>query len=123
MKHESNTDAETTMNRNGRRLAEKVRIERTGAGVPSAGRRLVTTGTVAIPGNKGGKRRFGSAVFPVWIGVFPTSSHDFPAFPTFSHLIFLTTDGHEWTRMRKRPAEMEFWSIGDEGCRKRVPPS
>ena len=60
-------------------LATKERIEHTGAEVPSAGRRTAATGTVAIPGNEGGKRRFGSAVFPGWIGVFPT----------FSHLIFI----------------------------------
>ena len=64
------------------RLAAKERIEHTGAEVPSAGRRTAATGTVAIPGNEGGKRRFGSAVFPVVFPPLPAFSRDFPAFPT-----------------------------------------
>ena len=35
-----------------------------------------------------GKRWSGMVVFYWFLAAFPTTSHDFPAFPTFSHLIF-----------------------------------
>ena len=70
------------MNRNGRRLAAKERIEHTGAEVPSAGRRTAATGT-----RDPRKRRWEKAVWKR--GFFPSGwcfSHLFPRFPGISHL-------------------------------------